>query len=51
MVKEDLCEKVVEVRGASDGVMTLVVSEDVLRLICGHAPQSGRRLEEKTVFL
>ena len=25
-------------------VMTVVVYEDVLRLICGHAPQSGRNL-------
>ena len=42
----------VEVRSASDRVMTLVVvfGEDVLRLICGHAPQSGRSVEEKTVF-
>ena len=41
----------VEVRRASDGVMTLVVfEEDVLRLICGHAPQSGRSLEEKQSF-
>ena len=46
MVKEELCEKVVEVR--SNKVMTLVVlEEDALRLICGHAPQGGRSLEEK----
>ena len=34
---------------ASDRVMTLVVvfEEDVLRLICGYAPQNGRSLEEK----
>ena len=34
-------------------MMTLVVhvfEEDVLRLICGYAPQSGRRLEEKQSF-
>ena len=39
---EELCEKVVEVRRVSDRVMTLVVvfEEDVLRLICGYAPQS-----------
>ena len=43
MVKEELCEKVVKVRRVSDGVMTLVVfEEDVLRLICGYAPQDGR---------
>ena len=52
MVKDELCEKVVEVRKASDRVMTVVVFEkDVLGMICGYAPQGGRRLEEKTVFL
>ena len=41
MVKEELCEKVVEAR-TSDRVMTVVVfEEDVLSLICGYAPQSG----------
>ena len=31
--------------------MTVVVfEEDVLRLICGYAPQSGRSLEEKQYF-
>ena len=45
MVKEELCEMVVEV---SDRMMTPVVvfKQDVLRLICGLAPQSGRSLEE-----
>ena len=44
MVKEELCEKVVGVRRVSDRVMIVVVvfEEDVLRLICGHAPQNGR---------
>ena len=47
MVKEELCEKVVEVRRVSDRVMTVVVvEEDVLRLISWYAPQSGRSLEE-----
>ena len=51
MVKEELCENVVEVRRVSNKVMTLVVlEEDVLRLICGHAPQSGRSLEDKQSF-
>ena len=41
----------VEVRRVSDRVMTVVVFEkNVLRLICGYAPQSGRRLEEKQSF-
>ena len=48
MVKEELCEQLVEVRRVSDRVMTVVVFEkDVQRLICGHAPQSGRSLDEK----
>ena len=41
----------VVVRRVSDRVTTLVVfEEDVLRLICGYAPQSGRNLEEKQSF-
>ena len=48
MVKEDLCEKVTEVRRVSDRVMTVVLfEEDVLWLICEYALQSGR----KTVFM
>ena len=39
-----------EVRRVSDRVMTLVVEDDVLRLICGYAPKSGRCLEEKQSF-
>ena len=43
MVKEELWEKVIEVRRVSDRMMTFVVvfEEDVLRLICGYVPQSG----------
>ena len=38
MVKEELCEKVVEVIRVGNRVMTVVVfEEDVLRLICGYA--------------
>ena len=41
MVKEVLCDKVVEIKIVSDRVITIVVfDEDVLRLICGYAPQS-----------
>ena len=52
MVKEELCEEVVEVRMASDRVMTLAVifEEDVLKTNCGYTPQSGRSLEEKQSF-
>ena len=38
MVKEELCEKVVEVRFVSDGVRTVVFEVNMLR----YAPQSGR---------
>ena len=44
-MKEELCAKVVEIRRVSDRVMTVVVivfMEDVMRLFCGYAPQSGR---------
>ena len=39
-------------RRVSNGVMSAVVvlEEDVMRLICGHAPQSGRCLEENQYF-
>ena len=51
MVKEELCEEVLEVRMVSDRVMTVVVfDEDMLRLICGYALWSGRSLEEKQSF-
>ena len=53
MVKEELCEKVVEIRRVSDRVMTIVVvfEEEVPMLICGYTPQSGRSLEQKQSFL
>ena len=49
MVKKELCEKLVEVRRESGREMAVVVdiAEDMLRLICGYARNSGR----KTVFL
>ena len=41
----------VEARRVSDRVVTVVVyDEDVLWMICGYAPQSGRCLEEKKYF-
>ena len=52
-VKEELCEKMIEVRMVSDKLMTVVAAvfeEDELRLICGCAPQSGRSLKEKQSF-
>ena len=53
MVKEELCEKVVEVWRVSDRVMAvlLVFEEDGLRLICVCDPQSGRSFEEEQFFM
>ena len=31
-------------------ILVVVIEEDVLRLICWYAPQSGRGLEEKQSF-
>ena len=43
MVMEELCAKVVDVVMVHDGVMTVVIfEEDVMRSICGYAPQSER---------
>ena len=43
VVWEELCERVVEVRRVSVGVATVIVVfyEDVLKLICWYALQSG----------
>lgn len=42
LVKEELCEKVVDVSRKSDRVMMIVAFEDeVVRVICGYAPHSG----------
>ena len=52
LVKEELCEKVVEVRRKSDRVMTVVMAleEEVVRIICVYGPQSGRTCAEKDRF-
>ena len=45
-------KKLVRARKASDKVMTVVVIfKEVLRLICGYSPQSGRSLEENIPFM
>ena len=52
MVKEELCENVVEVRRVSDGVIFVVGFEErMLRLICRYNPQGWRCFEEKKVSL
>ena len=50
VVKEELCEKVLEVRRVSDSDNCCCFQEKELRLICGYGSQSGRRLEEKLSF-
>ena len=52
LVKEELCEKVVEVRRKSDRVMTVVMAleEEVVRIICVYGLQSGRTGAEKERF-
>ena len=52
MVKEELCEKVIEVRRVSDRVTNFVVvsEEDVLMVICRYTTQSGRSSKEKQSY-
>ena len=50
MVKEELCDKVLEVRRVSDRVTTVVVEKVVLILICGYTLQSGGSLQENRSF-
>ena len=51
VVKEELCEEVVEVRRLrSDDCCCCCFLEDVVRLTCEYAAQSGRSLEEKLSF-
>ena len=51
-VKEELCEKVVEVRRKSDRmmVMVLVFEKQVIGVICAQASQVGRSECEKDQF-
>ena len=52
LVKEELCEKVVEVRRKNDRVMAMVLAfgEKVIRVISVYGTQAGRSLEEKHQF-
>ena len=48
MVKEELYDKVVEVRRVNDRVMSLaIVLVEVVRVVWAYAPQSGKWIEEK----
>ena len=52
LVKEELCEKFVEVQRKSDRVMTVVMAleEEVVRIICVYDRQSGRTGADKERF-
>ena len=52
LVKEELCEKVVDVRIKSDRVMVVVLAfeKQVIRVISAYELQAGRPLEEKHRF-
>lgn len=52
LVKEELCESVLEVRRKSDRVMAMgfVFKQEIVRVICGYAPQTGRPALEKERF-
>ena len=49
LVKEELCEKVIDVRRKSDRVMVAVLAfrKQVIRVISAYGPQAGRPLKEK----
>ncbi|ESO11454.1 hypothetical protein HELRODRAFT_183148 [Helobdella robusta] len=52
MVKEELVEKVLEVRRRSNGVIVVVMvfGKVIVRVISGYAPQQSRKEEEKDRF-
>ena len=52
LVKEDLSERVVEVRRRSDRIMSTVLmfGKEIVRVICGYGSQSGRTMTEKQRF-
>ena len=53
IVKEELCEKVVEVTMVSDRVMAfvLVFEEDVLRLTCGYISKVEEAWNKNILFM
>ena len=51
LVKEELCENVVEIRRCDRVIaIGLVFGEEVVRVICAYAPQSGKPDSEKELF-
>ena len=51
LVKEELCESVVEVRRRCDRVMTIgLVLKEVVKVLCAYAPQSGKPETEERFY-
>ena len=52
LVKEELCEKVIEVRRKSGRLMAMVLvfEEKVIRVICAYAPQVKTRVRERSIL-
>ena len=52
MVKEELCEKVVEIERVRDGVVAvvMVLEQDVLSLICGYFPAHEEVWRKNNLF-
>ena len=51
LVKEELYDKVFEVRRVNGRVMSLaIVFEDMVRVVFTYAPQNGKWMEEKENF-
>ena len=52
LVKEEISGNVVEVRRRSDRVMAIVLTlgQELVRILCAYAPQSGRPDSEKVCF-
>ena len=52
LIKEELCEKVVDVRTKSDRVMVVVLAsgKQVIRVISAYGPQAGKPPKEKHTF-
>ena len=52
LAKEEMYDKVVEVRRVNDRVisLTIVFYVEVVRVVWAYAPQSGKSMEEKDFF-
>ena len=54
LVKEELCEKVVEIQIKSDKVMAMVMvfeEEEVISVICAYAPRLENQIARKINFI